>query len=66
MKYDNLPPLIGGPYWYVASPYSKYPGGTVAAFTEICEVTGKFMTEGVPVFSPIAHSHPVSIYGGVD
>ena len=45
-------------FWYLASPYSKYPEGTQAAFEMACWQAGLLIRAGVPVFSPIAHSHP--------
>lgn len=53
-------------YWYVASPYSKYPAGIQAAFVDICKVTAALLREGISVFSPIAHSHPVAMAGEID
>lgn len=46
-------------FWYLASPYAIYPLGREAAFNLACRTTGLLMKAGVPVFSPIAHSHPV-------
>lgn len=54
------------PFWYLASPYSKYPGGIEAAFKEICIVAGKFIEAGVRVYSPIAHTHPIAVYSEMD
>jgi hypothetical protein len=51
---------------YLASPYSKYPKGRVAAFEEICEKAAHLMLEGHNVFCPIAHSHPIEDLGMVD
>ena len=53
-------------YWYVGTPYSKFPGGIDAAFKAACEVTGRLIVKGVPVFSPIAHSHPIAEHAGID
>ncbi|WP_207479537.1 DUF1937 family protein [Arenibaculum pallidiluteum] len=53
-------------FWYVGSPYSKYPAGLDEAFRAICRVTGRLLTAGAPVFSPIAHSHPISVLAGID
>lgn len=54
---------------YLATPYSKYPadlGGIEGAFKDASRVAGKLMTKGVKVYSPIAHTHPLAIYGEVD
>jgi hypothetical protein len=53
-------------YWYIGSPYAKYPGGPDAAFDEICRVMGEFAKAGVPAFSPIAHCHPIAKAAGLD
>jgi hypothetical protein len=53
-------------YWYLASPYSKYPEGINAAFEEICRQTALLIRNKIPVYSPIAHTHPVAIHGAID
>ena len=47
-------------FWYLATPYSKYHAGIEAAFNVACWQTGLLMRAGVPVFSPIAHTHPIA------
>jgi hypothetical protein len=51
---------------YLASPYSKYPQGKVAAFEAVCEKAAEMMLMGDLVFCPIAHSHPIEDIGMVD
>lgn len=53
-------------YWYLASPYSKYANGLNAAFVDVCDIAAMFIRERVPVFAPIAHSHPIAINGEID
>lgn len=53
-------------YWYLGSPYSKYPLGLNAAHKAICENAALLIKAGVPVFSPIAHTHPIAIHGEMD
>lgn len=53
-------------YWYLASPYSKFPRGLEAAFQEACKAAAELIRMGVRVYSPIAHSHPVAILGEID
>ena len=53
-------------YWYLATPYSKYPDGIKAAFEDAAINTAALVLQGIPVFSPIAHTHPVAVYGGID
>lgn len=51
---------------YVATPYSKYPAGTEAAFEAAAAITARLMQMGLKVFSPIAHSHPLAVHGDID
>lgn len=53
-------------YWYLASPYSKFQPSPQAAFEEIAHQCALLIKAGVPVFSPIAHTHPISQYGDID
>lgn len=53
-------------YWYLATPYSKYPHGIEAAFHLACKNTALLIRSGIRVYSPIAHTHPVAIHGGLD
>ena len=53
-------------FHYLATPYSKYEGGIEAAFVAAAEQAALLVRAGVPVYSPIAHTHPVAIHGGID
>jgi hypothetical protein len=53
-------------FYYIATPYSKFPGGLEEAFKIACEQTALLLREGVPAYSPIAHTHPIAIYGNID
>lgn len=53
-------------FWYVATPYTRYPDGLQSAFEAACLATADLMRRGVPCLSPIAHSHPVATIGGID
>lgn len=53
-------------YWYLASPYSKYPHGLNAAAQEIARVAGALLKRGIPVYSPIVHSHWICRAAGID
>src|SRR5690349_3193682 len=57
---------ISGGFYYVATPYSKYPHGLEAAFHEACRVTAKLLRDGERVYCPIAHTHPVATAGDID
>lgn len=50
---------------YLATPYTKYEQGIEAAFQMACRHAGEFLRLKFPVFCPIAHSHPISEYGGM-
>ena len=53
-------------YWYLATPYSKYPHGIEEAFKLACREAALLIRNGVRVYSPIAHTHPVAVHGGID
>ena len=53
-------------FWYMASPYSLYPNGIEAAHRDACAQAALLIRAGVPVFSPIVHSHPIAINGHID
>lgn len=57
---------IGEGYWYLATPYSKFPGGIETAFIAACKATARLVAAGVKVYSPISHTHPVAVHGGLD
>lgn len=48
-----------GGFWYVMTPYSHNPDKQ-AAFDQACAAAAWLMAQGVRVFCPIAHSHPVA------
>jgi hypothetical protein len=49
---------------YLASPYS-HPDTSVreVRFQEVCRAAAHLMKAGLHVFSPIAHTHPISLAG---
>ena len=53
-------------YWYLATPYSNYPFGRETAFRHACSAAARLNVYGVHIYSPIAHGHPISEYGGLD
>ena len=51
---------------YLATPYSKYPGGLEEAFVAACKLAGELLKRGLTVFSPITHTHPIAMHAGID
>lgn len=51
---------------YLGSPYTKYPAGIEQAFKDVSAIAAKMLEAGVSVYSPIAHTHPIAIHGGLD
>jgi hypothetical protein len=64
MHVSELPKDRG--FWYLATAYSKYPGGLQKAYEFACEAAAILMQYDVHVFCPISHSHGISIYGGIN
>lgn len=48
---------------YTATPYSRYPEGIQRAFERASEIAADLLRLGVKVYSPIAHTHPIAVYG---
>ena len=59
-------PLDKSLFYYLATPYSKYPAGQCAAFEDAASVTGELLRRGYTVFSPITHGHPASVQASLD
>jgi hypothetical protein len=53
-------------FHYLASPYSAHPDGMEHAYRDACAAAALLIRAGVPVFSPIAHSHGIAEIGGID
>jgi hypothetical protein len=51
---------------YLATPYSKFPGGMHEAYIAACQLAGQLISNGVKVFCPIAHSHVLCEVAGLD
>mgnify|MGYP001599269435 CR=1 FL=1 len=49
---------------YLASPYS-HPDPKIKErrFQDVCRYAAAMFRNGIHVFSPIAHTHPISVYG---
>lgn len=49
---------------YLASPYSHPdPKIVEARFRAVCKEAARLMRQGVFLYSPIAHTHPLAVYG---
>lgn len=52
---------------YLATPYTRYKGGNIErAFKDACKIAAHLLCAGVKVYSPIAHTHPIAIFGALD
>jgi Domain of unknown function (DUF1937) len=51
---------------YLCSPYAKSPIGMWPAYKEAARIAGRLTDKGMEIFSPIAHSHPMAMYGNLD
>jgi hypothetical protein len=53
-------------YWYLATPYSHFPGGIELAFDETCRLAAQLVRGGYHVYSPIIHCHPIARAGALE
>lgn len=51
---------------YLATVYSKYHAGPVVAFEHAAALAARCLGIGIKVYSPIVHTHPIAVYGGID
>lgn len=51
---------------YLATPYTNYPDGIEIAYREAARIAAELLLAGVHVYSPIAHCHPMAVYGDID
>jgi len=61
-----LKQLIDYDLIYAATPYSKYPPNIEQAFIDACRIMARLVALGIKVYSPIAHTHPIAIHGGLN
>ncbi len=54
------------PLVYLATPYSRYLGGIELAYIDASRLAADLLRAGVNVFCPIAHTHPLAIYGNIN
>ena len=50
----------------MATPYTKYGKGITVAFEVASIIAARMLKAGHRVYSPIAHTHPLAIYGELD
>jgi len=50
-------------YFYLATPYTKYPEGRDAAHKAACRQAARILQKGISVFCPIAHTHFIAEEG---
>jgi hypothetical protein len=48
-------------FWYIMTPYTKYPAGMQAAFNDATRVTASFSSIRLNVYTPIVHGHPQAL-----
>ncbi len=53
-------------FYYLATPYAQHAQGLDVAHMDACRAAGQLVAAGVPVYSPIAHSHHTALYGELD
>lgn len=51
---------------YFATPYTKYWAGEQAAFEDAASLAGEIVKLGIKIYSPICHTHPIAVHGGID
>ena len=52
--------------YYLSTPYSLYPGGPHFAFVAAAKLAARLLETGMTFFCPIAHSHPIAMYGQIN
>lgn len=53
-------------FWYLATPYSKYPYGTQKAYEHACQQAEVLVRHNIPIFCPISMSHGVQKVAEMD
>jgi hypothetical protein len=50
----------------MATPYRHFPAGRTAAYIMACRLAALLIRKGIPVYTPIGHSHPIAEHGELD
>ena len=58
--------MIDNKLYYLATPYTKFEDGLNMAFAKAAKVAADLIRQGVNVYSPIVHSHPIAAHGNID
>lgn len=53
-------------FWYLASCYSRYPGGLDAATDAVAQAAADLLRAGIIAYSPIVHTDRIAKAGGFD
>ena len=56
----------GAGFWYLASPYSAYTGGTEAAVADVAYVAARLLAHGVAFYCPVAETYTIAATGIID
>lgn len=51
---------------YLATPYSAYEWGIEFAWKDASALAGALLKKGLNIYSPVAHTHPIAIYGNIN
>src|SRR5262245_3983201 len=51
---------------YLATPYTKYHRGLQMAYVEAAVLTAALAKQGIAIYRPIVHTHPLAKYGNLD
>jgi hypothetical protein len=53
-------------FCYLATPYTKYPGGIEAAYQLACSMASEMLLADINTFSPIVHAHAIATATGMN
>ena len=62
----EIAPALPTRFWYMASPYRKYPLGIQAASEAASRFAAALFDRGIQIYSPIALSHEIARYTTLD
>lgn len=66
VKLHELADHSGQTFWYLCSPYARYVEGKKEAFKEANSSAAVLIAAGIPVLSPLSHSHPIAKQCNID